>query len=69
MNVLSNEALLARLNRQLRPSGQRILRTDRVSRSHGHLGDFCLVDDRNCVIDQDVDLQRLKSQLNGQSQR
>jgi hypothetical protein len=69
MNVLLNKALLARLRRKLRPSGRRLLRADRVSLSHGYLGQFCLVDDRNCVIKQDVDLQRLASELNGQSRR
>lgn len=65
MNVVSNKALLARLNRQLRPHGRRILKTDRVSLSHVHLGQFCTVDDRNCVIEQDVDLQRIDAELKG----
>ncbi len=69
MNVSTDKALLARLRSRLRPSCLRIVRTDRVSLSHGYLGQYHLVDDRNHVMNQDVDLQSLESELIGRSQK
>jgi len=59
---VSQAALIQRINRKLAADGER-LRTLRGDRWRGELGEYYLVNDRNCIVGKHVDTERLACEL------
>lgn len=61
---VSQQALVARLNRRLAKQGEALRRCRENTRDHVTLGDFYVIDvARNSVVSKHVDLQKLAKRL------
>jgi hypothetical protein len=62
MKIITKSALIQRINRQLAKAGER-LRTARSWSARLDCGEYFIVNERNCMLAHDVDIEELGRQL------